>query len=109
MVVWPAMVKFDGDPELDYLADEIEWKRESELHYLGYQEEDVLIDSVGAIFTLNEPKDNTVKIIPTNKNSTLEEITELVKAHESSLGSCCVAKIGFDSILTAVNSIKSPL
>lgn len=109
MVVWPAMVKFDGDPELDYLADEIEWKRESELHYLGYQEDDVIIDSVGSIFTLNDPKDNSTKIMPTNKNSTLEEVIELVKAHESSLGSCCVAKIGFDSILVAVNSIKSPL
>ncbi|WP_023603254.1 DUF4144 family protein [Aliivibrio logei] len=107
MVVWPAIVKFDGDSELDYLSDIMEWVRESELHYLGYQENDVLIDSIGAIFMLNDPKDNAAKIIPTNKVSTLEEVTELVKAHASSLGSCCVAKIGFDSILEAIRTVKS--
>lgn len=106
MVVWPAIVKFDGDPELDYISDENEWKIESELHYLGYQEQDILIDSVGSVFSLNDPNDNTTKILESGELIAMDTLLTLIKEHQSSLGSCCITKIGFDSIEEAIQSVK---
>ncbi|WP_122034742.1 DUF4144 family protein [Aliivibrio sp. EL58] len=106
MVVWPAIVKFEGDSELDYISSESEWKIESELHYLGYQDKDILVDSTGAIFSLNDPINNMTKIISTNKTITMDILLELIKEHQSSLGLCCAAKVGFDSIKGAIESVK---
>ena len=106
MVIWPAIVKFDGDPELDYISDEKKWEIESELHYLGYQDKDILIDSTGTIFSLNDPSNNSTKVINSNKTIAMDALLDLIKAHQSSLGLCCAAKVGFDSIKEAINSVK---
>lgn len=103
---WPVILKYTGDYELVFIASQAEWEADPDLHFF-YEPDDCLIDSSGAVFHLNKRSNNFVMPKANGKTVTLEELTTLIQLHASQLGSCCVAKIGFDSVSEAIAAVRS--
>lgn len=102
-VHWPAIIKFDGDDELIYVADAGQLIDDSELQQTYFREQDKIIDSSGSTYRINVA--NTLNLTPTNEYMTLEEIKELLQLHLSNHGTCCVAKFHANSIREALMSV----
>ena len=93
LIHWPAILKFSGEDELLYVSGHSEWNSDPDLHCFRYEEGDLLIDSKGSTYSLLDQVNNFV--IPKDTSSLLDlhNIIEMIKAHESLLGSCCVSKL----------------
>ncbi|WNC68882.1 DUF4144 family protein [Thalassotalea nanhaiensis] len=105
MITWPAFIKHDGEDELIYISSFSEWQSDEEMLLYIFTERDVLIDSTGKVFSL--------PVIQKNINSddylaiaSVENVIELVKAHASMSGQCCIEKINCQSIKQAVELVK---
>lgn len=105
MINWPALLKLAGDDELVYLPDRVAWATDADLQALVFNPDDQLIDVQGRLFAL-APQGNSTTLQVTENQLTLAEVTDLVRAHESSLGSCCVAKMSFGSLAEAFAAVK---
>ncbi|MGB0835840.1 MAG: DUF4144 family protein [Psychrobium sp.] len=92
-ITWPAIIKFEADDELLFIADATQWIGDSDFHAADYHPSDILIDAVGVIHYLNHQFDG--KIIPQSTEQVIElsSAIELVKAHFSAIGACCSAKL----------------
>ncbi len=97
-VTWPAFVKYAGENELTYITDRIEWENDADLSGFDYDQGDMLIDSSGQVFALNDLNTQLTEQIPTNEKLNCTDITELIRNHFSSIGECCVAKLNPGSI-----------
>ena len=104
MITWPAVIKYAGDNELEYVASQAEWENDPALSGFRYSESDQLIDSAGVIYSLEDGSDGTVLVKDTGDKITLDQMTILVREHASELGNCCVSKLGFYSISEAVRT-----
>lgn len=51
MILWPAIIKYEGESELTFVSSESEWQCDVDLHFFSYEDDDVLIDSTGAIYS----------------------------------------------------------
>lgn len=93
MITWPAIIKFEADDELLFIADAAQWNGDSDLHSADYHSSDILIDAAGLIYHLNHQSNS--KIIPQSTHQVIElsSAIELVKAHFSAIGACCSAKL----------------
>jgi len=105
MASWPAIIKFSGDDELTYIADLQQWKSDTDLHFFGYQQDDMLIDSCGMIHHLNQHNVDLIMPQPTGALIDLGLATTIVQAHYSSIRSCCAAKIFAPSVAQLIELI----
>lgn len=107
MIHWPAFLKFHDDPELLFIKNEGDWESNPEVRDVIFTEDDKLIDVTGQVFYLTTMQLSETQQLVSSEPLTLEEITHLIKEHESSLGSCCISKISFPSIDDAIRSLNS--
>lgn len=103
MVNWPACIKYTGDAELVCVSSQSEWDRDEDLHGHEYDESDCLVDSSGQVFSLNKKAGNHVEPAPSGEHMTLGEVLEVVRAHASQSGTCCVAKLSASSVREAIH------
>lgn len=105
MVVWPAVLKYEGDQELSVVADRHSWESDADLHCFGFQPGDVLIDSTGQVFRPVSLRPGETCLEMSQKTMRLDDVVELIKAHQSCLGACCAAKVAFGSVAEAINAL----
>lgn len=106
-IIWPAILKYKGEHELAYIPSQSDWDSDADLHVFAYEIDDQLIDSQGFIYSLNCRKNNLVVPEQTNRSLSLPEVSGLIKAHLSELGSCCVSKLFAPSIKEAIAMMHS--
>ena len=105
MTNWPALIKFEGDDELTYVASETAWLRDAESHLYGHRGDDVLIDSSGRVFRLDHTGDGAIFPIDTGTSIPLEEFIRLVRVHASGTHRCCIEKISFRTVAEGVTLV----
>ena len=105
MIIWPVLVKYEGDSELTFVASESQWHSDADLSLYSYEAQDMLIDAKGVIHRLNQQINNCVSPIATNRSLSLAAVIELVKAHMSQLGFCCVSKLSAATIEQVINMV----
>ena len=103
MIKWPCILKFFGEDELLYLANNQALNIECQTCILD--DDDYLIDINGNCYSLSNLLYN--KSVPECmvKIVTLDEITELIRRSEFSKASLCLTKINFQNIAQAVQSL----
>jgi len=107
MVKWPAVLKYSGEDELVFIADEAVWKGDSDLHFYGYSASDCLIDAEGNRYSLKQTqKQKEVECVTTGKRLSLQEFEALVKAHLVALDQCCVEKIQLTSFSQGLKFVQ---
>lgn len=107
MITWPAVIKFEGDDELSFVASQAEWESDEGLSRVQYDVADQLIDSDGKIYELKGGENGAINLAETGSQIELTEMTELVRKHASQLGNCCVSKIFFTTLSEAVATVES--
>ena len=107
MVNWPAVIKFSGDAELIYVADQAEWENDPDLYSADYSEADYLVDSAGDVYRLTIKADKRVKPEWTGEARALLQMLGLVKAHAAQSGCCCVSKLHAPSIREALEIVAA--
>ncbi|WP_415884220.1 DUF4144 family protein [Neptuniibacter sp. QD34_54] len=105
MIKWPAIIKYQGDNELIYIASGSVWETDQDLHAVVYDADDRLIDSDGVLFSLEEREDRLVILRPVEACFELEEMVDLIRAHFSSIGECCVSKFSIGSIAEGITTV----
>lgn len=105
MITWPAFIKHDGEDELIYISSLTEWQNDEEMLLYIFSERDVLIDSVGKVYSLpmlqqNIDSDDFIAV------ASVDNILELVKAHAAVTGHCCIEKINCQTVSDAVELVK---
>ncbi len=105
MTNWPALIKFEGDDELAYVASESAWQHDAESHLYGHRGDDVLIDSSGRIHRLDHTKDGSIRTIDTGNLIPLEDFIRLVRIHASNAHRCCIEKINFRTIAEGIHLV----
>lgn len=107
VINWPAILKYAGEAELVFIADQTAWNKEADVHNANYVPDDMLIDSQGFIHSLANHKENLITLEATEGSLSLAEVIEMVKAHLSELGSCCVSKFYAPSIQQAIAMVRN--
>jgi len=103
MVVWPCLFKLDGDDELIFLPHQqalIE-----ECHALIFSDDDVVIDSAGVTYWVQ----SVGPLITLQSNETtmnLQQVTDLIRAHEFNKAETCLTKIYFATLSEAVEALR---
>ncbi len=110
ILVWPAIIKHEGDDELSYVASSQQWLDSPDLNACPYQDADCLIDAQGYIFELFYSRShNTVTISPAHKQISLARFSELVQTHLAVLAQCCLSKVTFSSYQQGFDLLASTL
>ncbi|WP_319534727.1 DUF4144 family protein [uncultured Vibrio sp.] len=99
-VIWPCLLKLEGDDELIYLHSQSDLQTECQALIWG--QEDYVIDSQGQAFGLQHDSASHIRLNPNNKTLSVEEVTKLIQSHEFSLAQRCIIKIQFSSVQQAV-------
>ena len=107
MINWPAIIKYNGDDELGYVANESEWSNDADLSLITYDDNDVLIDNNGHIYHLNIMENGVVYPRSTKTAISLSQLIQLVKRHAVLQGECCIEKIVFKNISEGIQLIAS--
>ncbi|MFW8633070.1 DUF4144 family protein [Vibrio natriegens] len=102
-VMWPCLLKLEGDDELIYLQSHSELQTECQALIWG--QEDYVIDSNGQTFGLQHDSANHITLNPNNKTLSIEEVTTLIQSHEFSQAQRCIIKIHFSSVQQAVSAL----
>lgn len=103
MIQWPCLFKLEGDDELIFLSTELELIKE--LQALIWSEEDLLIDSCGNQYQVVNGS-ASVQYQPLNIILSLQQVTELIQAHEFSKAEICITKIQFPDVTSAVEALR---
>jgi hypothetical protein len=106
MIHWPAVIRYSGNAELGYIDNQSDWENAPHFHSAHYHPEDVLIDSTGQEFVLQDRLQANVLPTPTGKTLTLEEVIQLVRLHAAQDGACCASKLFATSIAAAISMVK---
>lgn len=88
MVNWPAIIKYSSEDELLFIESNIHWVSDNDLTAYPYHCDDVLLDSSGALFSINN---NCFK--PLKKTLPLDEFELWIKNHMVILNQCCSSKL----------------
>ena len=107
-VHWPAFVKYAGDNELTFVSDGQQWRNDADLSGHEYQQDDCMVDSVGAVFTLSGNDAGPIVPFKGEEFLSLVEVVNLVREHFSSIGECCVSKIAPRSISEGIAMLGNP-
>ncbi len=91
MVNWPAVIKYSGEDELLFIKSGSRWTSDNDLNTYPYHCDDVLLDSSGVLFSLDDSCLHSLqKILPMN------EFESWIKNHMVILNQCCSSKLSFD-------------
>lgn len=112
MIKWPAVIKYQGEDELIYIASLSDWLNDPDLCLPNYEAEDRLIDVSGALFLLpTAPSDvNAATFVALNTEIPVHEFVELVRQHAVIENYCCSAKINaktHQQVIAMVKEINS--
>ena len=105
MIDWPAVIVFDGDTELTYIANQEQWLHDTELHAMTYRDTDVLIDSQGQLFSLQSGNNGAIEPKALKQRIELQRFVRLVQVHAAACGECCIQKISFNNISEGLSLI----
>ena len=97
-ILWPAIIRFNGDDELVFIVDETEWKSDADLYFHSYADGDQFIDSKGRVYGLShDPERGVVEVKQTGGKLTIDEFENWVRNHLVVLNQCCIAKFQISS------------
>ncbi|HEY0268518.1 MAG TPA: DUF4144 family protein, partial [Methyloradius sp.] len=85
------------------------WEKGQYLQAIRYHASDALIDAEGSLYQLVNAANGNVRLQKLNKEASLQEVIEMIRAHSAELGECCVAKFSATSIQEAIGSIASSI
>ena len=102
MILWPCILKLDGDDELIYLSSEYDFNVECQ--ELILTEFDHVIDSMGICYLIEIMKEKPV-LVKTKKAFDLDAVTQLIRANEFVKAKLCLTKIYFSKISDAIKSL----
>lgn len=95
MISWPAFIYVDGDDELTYIASYEQWINHPEWSTVEYSADDVLVDSTGRIYHLDNMVNDRVMPASTDQVISLNQLVIMVQRHAALNNACCIEKIGF--------------
>ncbi|MCB1757129.1 MAG: hypothetical protein KDJ38_16525 [Gammaproteobacteria bacterium] len=98
-VGWPAILVLEGEDELTYFSGEADFAAYIVSEGSSLTDADRLVDSSGDTFTVSG------SVTGPQRQTGLEEVTALVRAHLSQAGQCCVAKYCPASIGDAIRDV----
>lgn len=101
-VIWPAVIRYDGDDELTYIGSAEEWKRDAESHLYHHTGDDRLIDSRGRIYRIEHQDEQITISESADRRIRLDDFVRLVRIHASSAHQCCIEKINFRTIAEGI-------
>ena len=108
-IQWPAILIHMEDDELVYLKNEQDWELEAQGHIDDLSH---LFDSSGVSFCLkldtldaNIPNKH-LSWIPATEPISLAQVLSRIRQHASTLGHCCTAKLGANTVEQAFEIIK---
>lgn len=107
MINWPAIIHYQGDDELCYVASELEWESYPEWSTMDYAEAAVLIDSAGRVYRMAGLQDGNENLLATGQTISVNDLVKLVQRHAAMINTCCIEKIGFRTIDEAMAIIAS--
>lgn len=107
MTDWPAVIRYDGDDELTVIGSDAEWRRDADQHLYGLTGGDVLIDSSGRIFTLDQTDGGEIHAADSGTVISLHDFIRLVRIHASTSHRCCIEKIGFRTVAEGIRLVAS--
>lgn len=91
---WPAVIHHRDDPELTYVEDLEQWRNDPDLCEWRYDDDDRLIDSTGASFTLVfDTSTRRTTFEQTGTSVSLDEFAKLVQSHLFAMAQTCVSKV----------------
>ncbi|HSH73942.1 MAG TPA: DUF4144 family protein [Methylophilaceae bacterium] len=102
MIHWPAIIHFSGDAELVFILNQSQWLEDQDLHSQHYHTADRLIDSDGNLYALTSRIDGKIVPVADGAQIALIALIDLIRAHASQDGQCCVSKFSADSIREAI-------
>ncbi len=102
-IVWPAIIKLNGDDELIYIANADQFSQDKTLKHTQFHSKDRMIDSLGSVYSVI--KNSKLSLTRTSDRLSLEQIEVLLQRHLSNHGTCCVAKFHANSIEDAINIV----
>ena len=103
-IAWPCLLKLEGDDELLFVAS-----YDALIHEcsgLILTEQDCIIDSVGKCYFVRSVAGRSIELVRHKHTFTLQQVTELIQAHEFSQQQMCIIKIHFPSIESAILALK---
>lgn len=106
MITWPVIIKHDGEDELIYLNSLHDWQNDEEMLLYIFTERDVLIDSLGKVFSLPQLQLD-IHCEQYLAVASVENVLELLRAHAALLGECCIAKMHTTSVAEAIELVGS--
>ena len=98
MINWPAIINVDGDDELTYVASHAQWINHPEWSAEEYAADDVMIDSAGRVYRLDNMINGCVLPTATGQVISVNQLITLVQRHAVLNSACCIEKIGFRNI-----------
>ena len=110
MIIWPAVIRFNGDDELSFIFDQNEWNADADLYFHSYAEGDEFIDSQGKIYDLAFNEINkVVELNDTGRLISIREFEQLVKRHMVQLNQCCISKFQLASYQEGMMIIRQAI
>ena len=110
MIIWPAIIRFNGDDELSFILDKNEWKSDADLYFHSYTEGDEFVDSRGNIYDLGFDEDSkSVQLKATGTRISVREFEQLVKKHMVQLNQCCISKFQISSYQEGMMIIRQAI
>lgn len=97
-VIWPAVLKYEGEDELVCIGSEAEWACDADLHACRYSRDDNLIDSSGRIYRLVADGEDIMLPAYSGNTISLPSFNTLLRAHVAAVGQCCSGKVMAASI-----------
>lgn len=88
MVKWPAIIKYSGEDELLFIKSDSHWVGDDDFNVYPYHCDDVLLDSSGALFSIDN---NCFK--PLKKTLPIDTFRLWIKNHMVVLNQCCSSKL----------------
>jgi hypothetical protein len=103
-IQWPAIIKNESHCELVYLKNAQSLAQFIESAYLPMTKKDYLIDSTGHQFTIEQVQSALTFILI--KTCDIEFLNELLKAHFSDAGQCCITKLYVTNYQDAIEAVR---
>ncbi len=97
-ITWPAIIIQQNQAELLYLESNKEWLEQAQGHI---EENANLLDSTGALYRFNQNHWQLSAGVISQA-----DLIERVRQHASTLGHCCTAKLGADTLKQIFEIIK---
>lgn len=103
---WPAVLVLGGDDELLYFEDYSAWFADTSIQDMVLTDDDRLIDVTGQVFWLFSDVSEAPKYVIEQAHVSLDQLIDLVKAHEEQKGSCCASKMAILNYVQGFEIVK---